>query len=60
MKKLILVCLVVLMTGCGHGDKFVAGLTGYSNVCVNGVNYLQFTSGVTVQYDKTGKVVECK
>jgi len=60
MKKLCLSLLILLsLTGCGSANRLWAHVTDYSNICVNGVNYLQFSSGVTVQYDKNGKVVTC-
>lgn len=55
-------CVVVcalLLTSCGGGARGAAWLTGWSKVCVEGVSYLQFPSGVTVQYDRAGKVVSC-
>ena len=52
--------LIAGIAGCGVVDRAVGGLTGYSKMCVDGVSYLQFTSGASVQYDQTGKVVTCK
>jgi hypothetical protein len=34
-------------------------MTGYSRVCVDGVSYLQFVSGVTVEYMRGGGVRGC-
>ena len=61
MKKIILVCAIALAaTGCGNLDRTVAGLTGNaSKTCVDGVLYLQFTSGATVAYNKDGTVRQC-
>lgn len=60
MKKLILVAiLVTLAAGCGKVDHQIAKLTGYSNVCVDGVSYLQFPSGVTVKLGLDGKPIAC-
>ena len=58
MKKLLLVACLV-MTGCGGVSRAKAQLTGWSKTCVEGVSYLQFSSGATVQYDRSGKVVTC-
>ena len=61
MRATIVVFLAAFtLTGCGWFDRNVASLTGYSKVCVEGVAYLQFTSGVTPQYQSDGKLVSCK
>lgn len=61
MLKIISVVLIaVTLTGCGAFDRQIAGLTGYSKSCVDGVTYLQFVSGVTPQYTIDGKLVACK
>lgn len=62
MKKLIMVVLMgMVLTGCGQLDKAKVALTGQpSKTCVDGVTYLQFTSGATVQLDINGKVVGCR
>lgn len=59
MKFLIVGLLVLPLMGCGVLDKGVASWTGYSKMCVEGVSYLQFTSGATVQVDQEGRVVKC-
>jgi len=60
LKKLFIVILTAgLLTGCGYFQKAAASLTGYSNICVAGVSYLQFPSGVTVEYTKDGKIKQC-
>ena len=49
------------VAGCGKLDRTVAALTGNaSKTCVDGVTYLQFTSGATVQLGLDGKPVACK
>lgn len=49
------------LTGCGWFErKIVANFTGYSKVCIEGVTYLQFPSGVTPQYQSDGKLVICQ
>lgn len=61
MRTAIAVVLAGLtLTGCGWFDRKMASFTGYSKVCVEGVTYLQFTSGVTPQYTSDGKLVSCK
>ena len=59
---LLVASLAFALSGCGWFDrKVTANLTGYANVCVDGVTYLQFSSGVTVKYDAaTGKPAACK
>jgi hypothetical protein len=56
----LVVLLACALAGCGWFDrKVTANITGYSTSCVDGVRYLQFASGVTVQYDRDGKVKTC-
>lgn len=57
----LLALLIAAMLGsCGLMDRNTSALTGNpSKVCVEGVTYLQFTSGVSVMVDKTGKPVIC-
>ena len=56
----IVVLLVVLgLSGYGSYRKTVADITGYTKVCVNHVEYLQFPHGVTVQRNQHGGVVTC-
>lgn len=55
------IAIVLALTGCGWFDRKLAAVTGgASKTCVDGVVYLQFTSGATVQYSQEGKVVGCK
>lgn len=51
--------LIVLLAGCGALERTVATATGFSRMCVDGVEYLQFTSGVTVAWSKDGKIKLC-
>lgn len=61
MKACIVIFVAVLVSGCGAADRFAAGVTGgAAKTCVDGVTYLQFTSGATVQVDRTGKPVACQ
>jgi uncharacterized protein YceK len=59
MKYILLGVVAVLMTGCGQIDRMAAAATGYSTICVEGVKYIQFTSGATAMYDRTGRIVLC-
>lgn len=55
---LLLLCLT--LTGCGWFDrKVTANITGHAVSCIEGVRYLQFASGVSVQYGTDGKVKTC-
>jgi hypothetical protein len=62
MNKMILIAaLAATLTGCGwYERKVVANITGYSKTCVEGVTYLQFSSGVTPQLNIDGLPVACK
>lgn len=51
---------LLAVTGCGRLDRGIAGWTGKgAETCVDGVLYLQFTSGVTVKYKPDGTVATC-
>ena len=41
-------------------DRFGAALTGSAKSCIDGVEYLQFASGVTVKYNRDGSISTCK
>jgi len=45
--------------GCGYVNRGVSKYTGTVKTCVDGVTYLQFPSGATVQVDRTGRPVPC-
>jgi hypothetical protein len=59
--RFLLVLLAGLsMAGCGWFErKVTANITGHAVTCVDGVAYLQFPSGVTVQYDRSGRIKTC-
>ena len=61
MKKTILIlALAVALAGCGAADRMAANWTGQgSKTCVDGVLYLQFTSGASVAYTPDGKIKTC-
>lgn len=51
---------VLLLCACGQVDRATAHWTGApARVCVDGVTYLQFTSGATVMLDRAGATVGC-
>jgi hypothetical protein len=61
MKKiLVITALALLATGCGRFDRWMASITGgATKECVDGVQYLQFTSGASVAYNKDGSIKRC-
>lgn len=61
MKRLIIVSLFLgILGGCGYMDRKCVGFTGKPvTTCYDGITYLQFTSGATVQFDINGKPVPC-
>ena len=60
MKKIVYILpLVAMLTACGQVDRGIAQLTGSAVSCIAGVEYIQFTSGVTVKYKQDGTVATC-
>ena len=59
MKTLLVITIALSLTACGWVDRFGAGVTGHSKMCVDGVSYIQFTSGATAQLNQAGKPVTC-
>ena len=59
MKVLLLVLVAVSLTACGNISRGVANITGNSIECVQGVQYIQFPSGVTVMYNQDGSIKTC-
>lgn len=57
--KIMIFAAAMLLAGCGAADRMGAQLTGYARACVDGVEYLQFSSGATVAYTRDGKVKAC-
>jgi hypothetical protein len=60
MKIVIVLSSMLFLAGCGAWERTKANYTGYSKLCVDGVTYIQFTSGATVHVDRTGKPVACR
>lgn len=62
MKNVIIALIAVsFLSGCGWIDREMAKATGRaSKTCVDGVLYLQFTSGASVAYNPDGTVKLCK
>ena len=62
MKYALLAILVLSVSACGPGDYRAApaGFTGNATeTCIDGVTYLQFTSGAAVKVDRAGIPVPC-
>jgi hypothetical protein len=56
----MLAALAALMyMNSGHYIRQKAEILGHSVVCVDGVNYLQFSTGATVKLNKDGSVSTC-
>lgn len=55
----MLLVVVLMLSGCGKFDRGVAKWTGSAEVCVDGVRYLQFTSGASVKYNRDGTIATC-
>lgn len=49
----------MLLCSCGKLDKTIVGYTGYAKSCIDGVEYIQFTSGASVAYTTDGKIKTC-
>jgi hypothetical protein len=60
MKTAISVLLALTLAGCGWFDRVAATTTGYARACIDGVQYLQFTSGATVAYTSDGRIKTCQ
>lgn len=58
-KLIVLLTLSLGLSGCGYFERMTATATGYSTQCINGVEYLQFTSGASVAYTSEGKIKTC-
>ncbi len=60
MKRLVILGLVVMLSGCGRLDRWWAGTTGGAvETCERGVLYYQFTSGAAPAYTIDGKLIPC-
>jgi uncharacterized protein YunC (DUF1805 family) len=57
---LLTITLLASLSGCGYVERKIGALTGYARICVDGVEYLQFTSGASVAYTTDGNIKLCK
>ena len=46
--KIAVIAFIVFVVGCGNFDRHVANLNGSSESCIDGVKYIQFPSGASV------------
>ena len=60
MKMLLVAVLALGLTARGKVSQIEAKLTGNAIECVQGVHYIQFSSGVTVMYNQDGSIKTCK
>lgn len=60
MRTIAILLLCLSVASCGWVDRVIATGAGVSRICVDGVLYLQFTSGASVAYDQSGKVRTCR
>lgn len=57
---IMMIATIFLIGSCGKVDRLKASYTGHSKICIDNVEYIQFTSGATVAYTPDGKVKTCK
>ncbi len=57
--KTVAIGLLFTLAACGRIDRNIAIFTGSSELCVDGVRYLQFSSGASVKYTRDGKIATC-
>lgn len=60
MRYAMIIAIALGLSGCGAWDRMKAHYGGGgTKVCVDGVTYLQFASGVSVAYSQDGKLQKC-
>lgn len=59
-KFAVIATILLFLGGCGWFERGVATYTGYSKICIDGITYIQFTSGATVQVDASNMPVKCQ
>lgn len=61
VRMFIALAITFSLIACGYVDRAVVTATGNATeTCVDGVAYLQFTSGASVKYNLEGKPVACR
>ena len=56
---IMILAICIQLPGCGSCSRSVANITGVSRECVDGVEYLQFPTGVSVAYNQDGSIKQC-
>lgn len=59
MRKILAILTLFFLTSCGAVNRSCASFSGHQKICVDGVEYIQFTSGASVSYDKNGQIKNC-
>lgn len=57
---LVLSFVAFFSTSCGQLSRMIGYVTGWSRICVDGISYIQFTSGASIEYTQDGKIKTCK
>lgn len=60
MKKLLIIGLAGLLSGCGYIDNKIMDYSDHVTICVEGVNYVQFKTGASVKYNPDGTISTCQ
>ena len=57
----IVIFLILLYASMQQGkiNKAIADMQGNSELCIDGVKYLQFPSGASVKYQTNGSIALC-
>lgn len=50
---------ILMYINSGKYARQKAEILGYTTVCIEGVNYIQFSTGATVKMNKDGTVSTC-
>ena len=59
--KILIITGLLALSSCGRMNRIFQGWTGNAvEMCHKGVSYLQFESGVAVQYSQDGKITTCR
>jgi hypothetical protein len=59
MKTLLIFSMCMMLFGCGKLDGAETNPTGYTKVCIDGVKYFKFATGVSVVFSADGKIENC-
>lgn len=57
---LVLIIAIAIYLSSGIFTRKVADLRGHATICVDGVNYIQFSSGASVKYNTDGTISTCE